>query len=153
MKGGVCVAVLLATLTWPTLCLGHGVTHEVFDTGTGIRAAYDDGSPMEYCDVAVYSPADGETEYQTGTTDPNGCFAFVPDTAGVWRVTIDDGMGHMVSAEVTVDSLGVPRLGSEAGGVGRLSDAVGGVGAILGLFGLLTLLRSSRQHRARHTGA
>jgi len=138
------VLLIWAALAWPTTVFGHGVTHEVFGAGTGIRATYDDGSAMEYCDVAVISPADDGVEFQTGTTDRHGRFAFVPDTAGVWRVTVDDGMGHMMTVDVTVDSLGAIAAAPHDHGIGRLSGTVGGEGAILGLFGLWALLRGSK---------
>ncbi len=136
------VALALAALAWPIHSLAHGVTHEVFDAATGVRAAYADGTPMEYCDVAVFSPVDGEVEFQTGATDRHGRFAFVPDTLGLWRVTVDDGMGHMITAEVTVDSLGVVSDENHDHDVGRLGGAVGGLGAILGLFGIWALWRA-----------
>ena len=44
--------------------------------------------------MKIYSPADTEEEFQTGRTDANGVFAFVPDTAGEWGFIVDDGMGH-----------------------------------------------------------
>jgi nickel transport protein len=144
MRTRITVGTLLIVLGYPLLCLGHGVEHEIFAAGTGIKARYSDETPMAYCDVAVFAPDDTDSEYQTGTTDRNGCFAFVPDTSGVWRVTVDDGMGHRLTAEIPVDSLQVARTNARHGR-DRVSYAIIGISVIFGLFGLFALLRSSRR--------
>ena len=135
---------LLIVLGCPLLCLAHGVKHEVFDVGTGIKATYSDETPMAYCEVAVYAPDDDASEYQTGITDRNGCFAFVPDASGVWRVNVDDGMGHLVTAEISLDSLQVASTSVRQVG-DRMSSAIVGISVIFGLFGIYALLRGSRR--------
>lgn len=147
MMARAAVGSLLVLLGCPLLCLGHGVDHEVFEAGTGIVARYSDQTPMAYCDVAVFAPGATDDQFQTGSTDPNGCFAFVPDTSGVWRVTVDDGMGHLLTAELSVDSLKAASSGARHGG-DRLSSAVVGISVIFGLFGLYALLRASKSARA-----
>jgi hypothetical protein len=52
--------------------------------------------------VEVYSPDDGDEPYQTGVTDRNGRFSFVPESAGQWRFIVDDGMGHREVAGYTL---------------------------------------------------
>ena len=141
------VGAVLILLGVPVLCLGHGVSYEVFDVGTGIKATYSDDSAMSYCDVSVFAPDDAEVEYQTGITDRNGCFAFVPDASGIWRVTVDDGMGHLVTAEISVDSLGVESLTAPRG-PDRLSSLIIGISVIFGIFGIFALLRGSRRTSA-----
>ena len=135
----------------PALCLAHGARHTVIKGGTGVEATYDDGSPMAFCDVSVFSPSDPVGEYQTGTTDPRGRFAFVPDTNGAWKVTVDDGMGHMVTAEIAVGLEGIKQGGSR-NGVDRPMGAIVGVSLIFGLFGLYCLIRQGMgcaKHEAR----
>ena len=134
----------LVVFACPLLCLAHGVKHEVFDVGTGIKATYGDGTPMAYCEVAVFAPDDDVSEYQTGITDRNGCFAFVPDADGLWRVRVDDGMGHLVTAEISLDSLQVASTNVRQGG-DRLSSVIVGISVIFGFFGLYALLRGSKQ--------
>jgi hypothetical protein len=131
----------------PALCLSHGVKHSLFSAGTGIEAAYDDGRPMAFCDVVVFSPADPDNEYQSGITDPSGRFAFVPDTNGLWRVTVDDGMGHLVTAEVQAGPNERVSVGADTH-VGRLTGGIVGVSVIFGLFGIYGLIRQ-RSGRAR----
>jgi len=138
------IGVMLIAFGHPSLCLGHGVETETFAVGTGVKARYSDESPMAYCDVAIFAPDDAEQEYQTGITDRNGCFAFVPDTSGVWRVTVDDGMGHLATVEVAVDSLQATGTGGHHAD-DRVSSALVGVSLIFGLFGIWALLRGSRR--------
>lgn len=135
---------LLILLGCPRLGLGHGVEYESFAVGSGIKATYSDETPMAYCDVAVFAPDDANAEYQTGITDRNGCFAFVPDTSGVWQVTVDDGMGHQVAAMISVDSLLVASTTARQD-ANRLSSLVVGISLIFGLFGVYALLRDSRR--------
>jgi len=144
MRSPVLIAALLAVLGFTTFCLAHGITHEILEVGAGVKATYSDESPMAYCDVAIFAPGGPESEFQTGTTDPNGCFAFVPDTTGVWRVTVDDGMGHLLTAEVSVGPEGVEATGA-ARGYDRVRSVVVGISVIFGLFGVLALLRSRRR--------
>ena len=144
-----CLAVGVAGLLMlGAIALGHGVQHRVFPGGTGVEATYDDGSPMAFCDVSVFSPGEPASEYQTGITDPRGRFAFVPDTNGVWKVTVDDSMGHMVTAEIAVGPEGITQGGGRKG-VDRSTGAIVGVSVIFGLFGLYCLVRQG-MGRVRH---
>ena len=123
---------------WCSVCMGHGVELTVvLNGGTGVEARYDDGSPVSYSEVKVFSPKDPETEFQSGVTDKNGRFMFFPDTTGTWRVIVDDGMGHLLTAEVQA---GPNKL---AGGgdtrVSRLTGGIVGVSVIFGLFGIYCL--------------
>jgi len=45
-------------------------------------------------DVFIYAPGGAEKAFQTGKTDAEGKFAFIPDQPGEWRVVVDDGTGH-----------------------------------------------------------
>lgn len=124
---------------------GHGVRHSTSEGGTIVRAAYDDGSPMAFCDVAVLAPCEAETPFQAGATDRNGGFAFIPDTNGTWTVTVDDGMGHRVTARVVVEQ-GALVEGNAAVPAGRLHGAIVGLGILFGLFGLWALF--ANRHKA-----
>jgi nickel transport protein len=61
-------------------------------------------------DVFIYAPGEAEKAFQTGKTDVEGKFAFIPTKAGEWRVVVDDGTGHR-SEEVL--SLGEDFLAPE----------------------------------------
>ncbi len=135
------VGAVVAGLLVPDVCLAHGVAYSVAEAGTAVQAAYDDGQPMAFCDVTLFSPADPDQPYQTGTTDPAGRFAFVPDADGAWSVTVDDGMGHAVHATVVVEA------GSAASDVkddtrpGRGPALLVGLSVIFGLFGVYSLAK------------
>jgi nickel transport protein len=123
----------------------HGVRHSVSEGATVVAATYDDGSPMAFCDVTVLAPQNGEAPYQEGTSDRNGCFAFLPDTNGTWTVTIDDGMGHLEEARIEIDSIGGPKT-ETAHAPDRLGGAVVGISIIFGIFGVYALLTRRRPH-------
>lgn len=88
-----------------------GMSAETFAHGTDYRIVgkkavvmeffYSDKKPMQYAEVLILSPGNGAIEYQNGRTDQNGRFAFLPEMTGEWRVKVNDGMGHAVSAAVT----------------------------------------------------
>jgi len=67
-----------------------------------IRANYFQAEPLSYAEVMVFSPESDAVEYQYGRTDKSGYFAFVPDGAGDWKITVDDEMGHFKETVVTI---------------------------------------------------
>ncbi|MBT3194041.1 MAG: hypothetical protein HN341_15975 [Verrucomicrobia bacterium] len=134
-----------------SFAFAHGVQHRVFPGGTGVEATYDDGSPMAFCDVTVVAPGDQGNEHQTGTTDPHGRFAFIPDTNGIWNLSVDDGMGHLVTAEVQIGPNAL--VGSRPDTrVGRLTGGIVGVSVIFGLFGIYCLCRQNVAQTKRTGG-
>ena len=137
-------AIISAVLLSVSTALAHGVAHRVFPGGTGIEATYDDGSPMAFCDVEVLPPDSRPTAFQTGTTDPHGRFAFVPDTNGTWTVIVDDGMGHRTSAKVVVTAEGIESADNRPA-TARPAMALIGVCLIIGLFGTYSLVRQVRE--------
>lgn len=122
-----------------TAAQGHGLSTTPAAGGMGVVATYDDGSPVPYADARLFAPGRDGKPVLTGTTDRNGCFMFRPDTTGVWRISIDDGMGHAVSAEVASDGASAPAVPPS-----RMTKAQGiltGLAVIFGLFGWGAYLR------------
>jgi len=150
----VVTAALIALAIGTPGVLAHGVRHSVSHGATVVTATYDEGSPMAFCDVTVFGPDSKEEPYQEGTSDRNGCFAFLPDTNGAWKVTVDDGMGHLVEAGIDIDSAGRQRA-DKAYHADRLSGAVVGISVIFGCFGVYAMLsgRAQRRRRAEKMGA
>jgi len=127
---------LLAILGTSGPGLAHGVHHEVLtDSSVIIRVEYEEGGAMSYADVFVYSPDDDKVEYQNGRTDKNGVFAFVPDKPGVWKIRVDDGQGHGLATEVTVES-GM-AVHAEHHGHSRKDNIIGALGVILAIAGFV----------------
>ena len=149
MKALVVLTVLLL-LACAGPATGHGVQHSASQEGTAIRASYNDGSPMGFCDFAVFAPGE-DLEYQTGITDRNGGFAFLPDTLGVWRVTVDDGMGHLVQADIEIGLQGLVSARGEMRSDGP-STAVVGVSVIFGLWGLWMMFARRPRHQKQQAG-
>jgi nickel transport protein len=103
---------------FPMFAFSHGV--EVYDITTEDRAVqtiyfrYSTGEPMSFSKIKIYPPstADRNIESLISITDRNGLFSFVPDEEGVWRIDVEDGMGHAGSINITSNvlekSIGVP---------------------------------------------
>lgn len=110
-----------ALISSPSTLLAHGVSWDLSEKKAyGFEFNFDDGSPMAFSEVKVYRPGEDESLSQTGRTDKNGYFAFIPDADGKWLVKADDGTGHLVQAEVTV--------ATQAAGDGGAAQAPAAVG-------------------------
>ncbi len=94
---------LIPTL-YSTNSFAHGVEGkiETFNNIVLISASYDTGEPMSYAKVVIYPP-DSKISFQSGKTDRNGHFAFVPDTSGVWKIYISDNLGHKLRLSPTIN--------------------------------------------------
>jgi nickel transport protein len=97
----------------PGLANAHEVLHFV-DRGKAIavKAYFADGEALAYAEYQVFSPADAKIPYQKGRTDRSGYLAFVPDTAGKWRVKVTDGTGHGLDMEVDASDATRPGIGT-----------------------------------------
>ena len=63
---------------------------------------YSTGEKMSYREARVFSPKDSKFAAQTGRTDEQGRFAFIPDVSGEWRVIVRDEEGHQCEARVSI---------------------------------------------------
>ena len=121
------------------LGFSHGIKTIKIRGGVGVKFIYADDSPVSFSDVNVFSP-DGE-EHQTGITDINGCFLFLPDTSGEWKIKIDDGMGHS-TAEIIKVTKDFEYSIIAADHFPFYYKIIFGVCVIFGLGGILVLFRS-----------
>ena len=80
----------------------HGVECSINTGAKSVKSQYDDGAPMSYADVKIFTP-EGK-EFQSGVTDKNGIFSFVPDSKGTWKIKIDDGMGHRIDKTIKINA-------------------------------------------------
>jgi len=120
--------------------LAHGVEYEIKENKAAIiKVGYDDGEPMSYAEVKIFSPYDAEIEYQNGRTDSNGCFAFIPDNPGEWKIVVNDGMGHGVVAKVPITE-GI-KVDIIHHGFSRWQKLITGISIIFGLTGLIFYFR------------
>lgn len=111
-----------------------------------ILAEYDGGDPMSYVRVEIMAP-DSKLSFQSGRTDRNGRFCFLPDIAGNWQLGINDEMGHKLRLTSTVDENMIPSTGDETG-INRGGPwtrglrVVDGLAVIFGSAGILAWWRS-----------
>lgn len=138
------VLIIILGLSFLSLLPGslraHGVVYEISkENAVIVKVGYDDGEPMSYAEVKIFSPFETDIEYQNGRTDRNGCFAFFPAQAGEWRVVVNDGMGHGVVTEVPVKE-GM-NLNTIHHGFPRGQKLITGIGIIWGLTGLVLYLK------------
>ncbi|MGB0562297.1 MAG: carboxypeptidase-like regulatory domain-containing protein [Spirulinaceae cyanobacterium] len=75
-----------------------------------ITATYGSDQPMRQAQVSVYSPADLQTPWQTGQTNAQGQYRFIPDQDGDWEVKVRQaGHGVVMQVPVTQDVTTLPN--------------------------------------------
>lgn len=65
-----------------------------------VKAFFSRTAPLAGASVEIYAPDD--KPFQTGRTDTDGNFAFIPNAAGSWKVVIDDERGHTGNLTVSI---------------------------------------------------
>jgi nickel transport protein len=145
---------LIGIVGWHAASLqAHGVSAIVSRGGIVVSAAYDSGDPMSYAKVTIAAP-DAKMQFQSGRTDRNGRFCFFPDSPGVWKVMIKDGMGHGLTQQVAVgETLGLSPGGAEKKHPRRLGKAEKAVMGLSILFGVTGFIHGWRIRRPKKNGA
>ncbi len=138
---GACIAFILLGI--PLRSHGHAMFATPIDGGVGVQAVYDNGRPAAFSEVAVFGPND--TPFVSGHTDPNGRFLFRPDRDGTWRVTVDDGMGHIASLSYEIGADMLPADTEYAIRMPRRYGVIAGLGVIFGLSGWSAYIRSRKR--------
>jgi nickel transport protein len=125
------------------------VTVRTTDEAVIARATYGDQGPAPDAYVAVYAPGEPMNEYQTGQTDRNGYFSFVPGGPGDWEIVIDDGTGHRDRKTVSISAGSPPE--SEASALPASQPTwqklLIGLSLILGLSGFFYGISNRRAQR------
>ncbi len=116
-----------------------------------LEASYEGEDAASYLAVRVHAPDDGQTAadaFQTGRTDRSGRFVFLPSRPGLWKITVDDEMGHRVSQEITVADAASPstttNADQDAGGRTNSDKLVIGLSVLFGITGMLMAWMSRR---------
>lgn len=106
------VIIILAILSTASALYSHGLYIQFGNDAPylWVKTVYEGDIPLLFGLITIYSP-DGR-EYQNGRSDRNGCFTFIPDRAGKWKVTVDDEMGHLQSIEIELNRDAVTRTRS-----------------------------------------
>ncbi len=127
---------------FPTSVYAHGVMGKVGKGGIVVTAQYDTGEPMSYAKVEISAP-DSKLPFQSGRTDRNGRFCFLPDTPGTWKVVVvDDEIGHRLELEIPVnEALDVKEKVLSQNFIdyylSRYTKAIIGICLIFGFFGCI----------------
>lgn len=127
------------------LAFSHSVIQKNINGGVGLQVSYDSETPVSEADVQIFSPENRELVFQQLSTDKNGRFLFYPDKTGKWKVMVNDGMGHGLVTEITIENLLTKKTsGSEHTGFGRFHKIVIGISIIFGLTGILFFLSAKK---------
>ena len=125
----------------------HGVGYRRSELGAVVlEFFYSTGEKMSYREARVYSPKDSKFAAQTGRTDEQGRFAFIPDVSGEWRVIVRDEEGHQCAARVSISETLTASVSGDSSG-----DSVNDLWlrAILGvsiLFNIAMIIRWRSKH-------
>jgi nickel transport protein len=139
------ICLCFTILALPGLLHAHGMAWEIAPRETlAILATYDDGEAMAYAAVKIFGPGESQIEHQNGRTDKNGCFAFVPDTPGPWRIIVDGGMGHVINTTFEVDDALSVAGAAVSTPYSRFHGITAGLGFIFGLTGIGLYLHGRR---------
>ena len=103
-------------LLLPQKAPAHGLGYAQLEAAPAValQFSYSTGEPLAYAALKVYAPGNDKIEYQNGRTDAAGCFSFIPNVSGVWRLLVTDGQGHALEAEITVGGASDQNNGPEA---------------------------------------
>lgn len=94
---------IVAFFSFNIISLAHGIDFETAEEPPVItvKASFSRTAPLVDAVVKIFAPGK-DNPFQTGRTDKAGYFAFMPDVAGEWTVTVDDERGHRDREKVLV---------------------------------------------------
>jgi len=102
-------AFIFITLVFTTMSWGHGIKLSLEKQSPLIvtTATYHGGQGLKDAKVSVF--LESETKpFKEGITDQNGSFSFTPQSAGKYRIIIDDQTGHRKEGTIEIDSSFLP---------------------------------------------
>jgi nickel transport protein len=137
------LAFVFFTLISLSILYPHGVDSQLINGGIGLIVSYDDGTPISYADTKVFSPKERNVPFQEGVTDKNGRFLFVPDETGIWKISINDGMGHGLIKEINIKNLNNLKVKNK-GQLPRWYKILIGLSIIFGLTGFALFIKVSK---------
>lgn len=162
------LSLALALCLFTVGAFAHEMHLFVQESATGLRGlvSYGENDPVEGATVRLSTSDD--QEIGVAVTGADGRYEFPDLAAGLYRVTAGTADGHQVEVAHSVRELAVPRGGSTTDpasleeavrkGIAPLEeridrleqrtglrDIIGGIGYVVGVVGLLTLLRRRRE--------
>ena len=131
------------------IAAGPAAAHELHgdvrrgNDATIVTFTFADGTAYSHESFEIFRPG-SKTPFQVGRTDALGRVILVTDGEGDWRVRVFSQDGH--GADISIPAGAAPSPTASAPPAdGRSSRAVLGLGIILGLFGILSLMRRNRK--------
>ncbi len=134
--------ILLTVLNSISL-FSHGINSKMITNGIGIQVSYDSTSPMSFAETEVFSPLNKETPFQEGFTDKNGSFVFVPDIIGIWKIIINDGLGHGIVKEIEIKDLKIFKQ-KNTNSLSKWHKLLIGLSFIFGITGIITFYQTRK---------
>ncbi|MTF38969.1 carboxypeptidase-like regulatory domain-containing protein [Cyanobacterium aponinum UTEX 3221] len=101
------LGLVLASVIHQPKTSAHGVAIDYQATeAIAIQAKYDSGKPMSNAQVVVYAPNNPTQAWQTGVTDSDGKFTFVPEpnVNGNWTIKVRSA-GHGSVVNIPIEPL------------------------------------------------
>ena len=97
---------LLISLFFSTQLMAHGLELDVKYKAPVIilKAVYDDHKAIANAKISIHPPDYKENIFQSGITDINGIFVFIPDSPGNWIASVDDETGHKTEEVIAVEA-------------------------------------------------
>ncbi len=102
MKKSMLLSALLM-LIFTASTLAHAIIMQIGEHPPAVTAwaGFSAVSPLIDAKIEVIAP-DGNTLFQSGRTDKQGRFAFLPHETGEWTVKVDDERGHRQTARIQI---------------------------------------------------
>lgn len=126
----------------------HSVIQKNITGGVGLQVIYDSGDPVSEADVQIFSPEDKKLIFQQLSTDKNGRFLFSPDKTGKWKVIVNDGMGHGLITDISIENLQTKKISDMEHPVSsRFQKILIGISIIFGLTGILFFISAKKRFK------
>jgi nickel transport protein len=130
--------------------IAHSIQYQVENRGISVRVFYSADDPASYSQYEVFGPGD-KIPHQKGRTDKNGFISFLPDRPGKWFIKVwgesEHGYhGAQIEIEVNkslfMESFKKPLVATHI-------KLFVGISLILGIFGILALIKTKRKSRTK----
>ncbi len=130
--------------------IAHSVNYQVENKGISVRVFYAADDPASYSSYDIFGPGD-KIPHQKGRTDKNGFVSFLPDRKGKWIIKVYGESEHglhgaqieiMVNKSLLMESFKKPLVAAH-------TKFFVGISLILGIFGILALIKTKRKSRTK----
>jgi nickel transport protein len=163
MKSNRIILILMFILI-PTLVCAHElqVLIDLKPPFVALHSQYSENESCSYAEVSIFSPHSNIAEFQIGYADKNGNFSFLPDSPGIWKIKIDDGMGHVKNVTIEVTEVFLDKEQSKSGEETRTTaldrsrreipdylKAIFGMSLIVGITGIIYWIKANKVMKNR----